>query len=64
MRFFENSNPVPATYAKQVAIAAHMMAGGDKAELLAVWARIARDEDAREFVADVTNGELEIMVED
>lgn len=58
---------VPVDYAKQVYLGAAMYQGMDKAEALAIWRRASKDsddgEDAREMVATVTNGEIEIFVE-
>lgn len=63
MKFFENGNQITAQHAKEMALDHTDQTGGDRAETLAIWARLSRDEDAREMIADITDGELEIMVE-
>ncbi len=56
---------VTTDYAKTVFLGAALYKGWDKAEALAVWRKAGQDSDdgaeARELIADATNGEIEIF---
>ena len=58
---------VTVDYAKSVYLGKAMYSGMDKAEALAIWRRASKDsddgEEARELVADISGGEIEIFVE-
>ena len=63
MTFFDNSIQITASYAQKVALERAAWKGMDRAEVLGIWKRLGRDEDAREMITDITDGEIEIVVE-